>query len=74
MLEPLLNCHNLSLLVIDMTDQTVTDQLLNQLRRKLTKEQFSRLAYVVGNGAYGTVKVYGSFTQLEAHRSGKSQE
>jgi hypothetical protein len=112
-LKPLLNCRNLGLLAIDMTDlprdlkdklanrgvcgkgpfygykihlivtrdgvplafvvtkanktePTVTGQLLNQLRRRLTGEQLERLAYAVADAAYDTVKIYESFAELKA--------
>lgn len=48
------------------TEPTVTDQLLNQLKRRLTKEQLGRLAYMVADGAYDTVRIYESLSELEA--------
>lgn len=113
MLKALLNCRNLGLLAIDMTDlprdfrdklanwgvcgkgpfygykihlivtrdgvplavvvtranktePMVTERLLNQLRRRLTKEQVERLCYAVADAAYDTVKLYESFAELEA--------
>jgi len=113
MLKVLLNCRNLGLLAIDMTDlprdlkdklaawgvcgkgpfygykihlivtrdgvplavvvtranetePMVTEHLLNQLRRRLTKEQLERLCYAVADAAYDTVRIYESFADLEA--------